>query len=303
MRKMKKTLLFIMAAALCMCAVSCENINTSDPDELLNIKLNVGNPGVDTKAAKKGWEAGDKLNIWFENNGTDQPTPDLILSYDGTDWGISFQRSGMKATLQAIGTMTVVFEGYNDLTKYDIMWNGVMEVFGAPHAIHTDYTYCFPLLYFAEDVKYTYSGDAPVDGNTLEADILHWQTRTRLKVLVTGLPDTSPEYYELLVQNTTTGKYAEALSAWSIKPAEKQVAVHVAYNGGAQGKAGAIKESNGQYAFYYDEIEDGINNADVSFRLTNLDTGVSKTYSVTGKTLVFPPYYCTGVVLDYNKFN
>ena len=52
----------------------------------------------DTKAAKKGWAKGDKLNLWFDDwNYTaraDNPTPDLVITYDGSKWTAGALASG-----------------------------------------------------------------------------------------------------------------------------------------------------------------------------------------------------------------
>ena len=63
---MKKTFLFLMAAGALMMA-SCTKDVVTAPETTEGIKLNVNIAGTnaDTKAAKKSWATGDKLNIWF----------------------------------------------------------------------------------------------------------------------------------------------------------------------------------------------------------------------------------------------
>ena len=92
------------------------------PQDSIILDLNIlGFEGAgDTKAVKKGWVKGDKLNLWFDDwNYTEQannPTPDLVITYDGTKWTAGKLAAGR--SLKSSGKFSVMYEGFNDLSKY-----------------------------------------------------------------------------------------------------------------------------------------------------------------------------------------
>ena len=88
----------------------------------------------DTKAVKKGWAKGDKLNLWFDdwnyNEKVNNPTPDLVITYDGSKWTAGELAAGR--SLKPNGKFTVVYEGFNDLTKYDSKFDNGGQMYMAP---------------------------------------------------------------------------------------------------------------------------------------------------------------------------
>ena len=122
-----KKIIYLIAAAAAFFAASCSKIETTEREQVsgeikLNIKVADITGDTDTKAAKKGWASGDKINIWFDDwNFTDpveNHTPDMVITYDGSAWKVSSQVSGLSNRLKANGKLTALFEGFNDLSKY-----------------------------------------------------------------------------------------------------------------------------------------------------------------------------------------
>ncbi len=85
----------------------------------------------DTKAVKKGWVAGDKLNLWFDdwnyNERTNNPTPDLVITYDGSNWTAGELATGR--SLKPSGKFSVLYEGGNDLSASDSYWYSGCQFF------------------------------------------------------------------------------------------------------------------------------------------------------------------------------
>ena len=179
---MKRLILF-SAALLCLAAVSCqkENVPVAEESEIqFNFTINAPG-GQDTKAAKKGWVSGDKLNIWFDGNGTDQTEPDLIITYNGSTWVAGPLRSGVQANLKASGKMTAVYEGYNDVSaaKYTYQWFNGNEWFYPPMNNNSftgyDSAYSSPLVVYSQSQNYTYTS------NTISATLSDWHFKTTFK--------------------------------------------------------------------------------------------------------------------------
>ena len=307
---MKKTI-FLIAAVLCLSAISCENINvTPAEEEEIQFNFTVGAPGVNTKAAKTGWEAGDKLNIWFDGNGSDQTIPDLILTFDGTQWNAGALRSGVQAGLKASGQITAVYEGHNDLSLYKKYWDSGNEIewFSSPTYFGNAGVFRIPMVASVQEVSYSYDTST----KTLTSTLTGWIFKTPFKVLVKNVSPSSPaDYYQLQIHNITKNTYAETMSEWGIKHFTNWTAV-VQRTGEAYGRAGAIRETDGEFAFYYDYSDYSdyssfiIESTDeVEFLFTTYGYGGdTRRYSITGKTLSsLSNSKCTGIALSYSLFS
>ena len=88
---MKRLSIFAVTAIAALLSASCnKSIETPvvpAPQGSIILDLDIaGFEGAgDTKALKKGWADGDKLNLWFDDwNYKEQknnPTPDLVITY------------------------------------------------------------------------------------------------------------------------------------------------------------------------------------------------------------------------------
>ena len=116
---MKRISIIIAAAFAAMLSASCsKSIETPaapSPGESIILDLSIaGFDGAgDTKAVKKGWAAGDKLNLWFDDwNYTEQENntiPDLVITYDGTKWDARALAAGR--SLRPSGKLRALYEG------------------------------------------------------------------------------------------------------------------------------------------------------------------------------------------------
>ena len=256
----------------------------------------------DTKAVKKGWANGDKLNLWFDDwNYTapeNNPTPDLVITYDGSKWTAGALAAGR--SLKSSGKFSVMYEGFNDLSKYTSSFSSGSQTFD-PHIGWYDgcSVYFNPLVFECENIDYTYAG------NKLKATISGWRTPTALKVLVKGLDSAEAESYILQTADVTTPgteKYAYcvgpiAVNISSVCPTFSNVSSN------NEGYMGGVPDADG-VAFYYNGYN--FNNADIEFRLfkKNASGKFEKTATAkfTGKTLVMDSKKTIGIVIDESKF-
>lgn len=289
-----------MAAGALM-AASCNKMDNPAPQgEGIQLNLTIAGPGADTKAAKKGWTSGDKLNIWFGMIEGEQTVPDLIITFNGTEWTAGALRTGCTPKASG-GYMTLVYEGFNDLssTHYNYKWYSEREWFTPKSAKERpDYwdSYCRPLVLYAEMISYTFSA------NTLTATISSWRFQTGFKVLIKthASMDKAADYYNLQVKNTTADAYPSCSGAWIIAPNSSPEYNFVGMgSSNYYGWTAGVQEADG-IAFYYDSFT--ATSADITFTLKEYE-GATKTYSVTGKTLSANQIdRCVGVALDYSSF-
>ena len=256
----------------------------------------------DTKAVKKGWVAGDKLNLWFDDwNYTDpvnNPTPDLVITYDGKKWTAGKLAAGR--SLKSSGKFSVMYEGFNDLSKYKPSFYMGAQWF-YPHMEKCNYEEVFfkPLVFHCVGIDYTYAG------NKLKATISGWYTPTPLKVLVKGLEPAEAESYILQTADVTTSetKYASCRGAIIVNVSSSCPTFGFG-SSNYKGYMGGVPDTDG-VAFYYYGCD--FTNADIEFRLfkKNATSGFEKTAKApkfTGKTLVTDSKKIIGVAIDASKF-
>ena len=257
----------------------------------------------DTKAVKNGWAVGDKLNLWFDDwNYTaraDNPTPDLVITYDGTKWTAGELAAGR--SLKESGKFSVMYEGFNNLSEYTSSFYSGSQWF-SPLEEKCDYEYVSfkPLVFHCERIDYTYAG------NKLSATISGWKTPTPLKVLVKGLDPEAAKSYVLQtadVTNPGTEKYPHCRGAITVIVSSSCPTFG---NGSSnyKGYVGGVSDADG-VAFYYNGCD--FTTADIEFRLfkKNASGKFEKTANAkfTGKTLVVDDDKKTiGIVIDKSKF-
>ena len=257
----------------------------------------------DTKALKKGWAVGDKLNLWFDDwNYTAQannPTPDLVITYDGSKWTADELAAGR--SLKSSGKFSVMYEGFNDLSKYKPSFYMGSQWFD-PHMEKYNYEEVpfKPLVFGCEHIDYAYAG------NKLTATISDWQTPTPLKVLVKGLNPEDAKSYILQTANVTTLGTEEYLScAGAITVDVSRVCPTFSIgSSNYKGYMGGVPDVDG-VAFYYNSCD--FNNATVEFRLFKKDADgnfvrTAKAPKFTGKTLKTDDKSIKGIVIDKSKF-
>ena len=261
---------------------------------------------VDTKAVKNDWAKGDKLNLWFDDwNYTEQannPTPDLVITYDGTKWTAGKLATGR--SLRPSGKFSVLYEGGNDLSKCISYRHASQQFFEFPNlwvAEIGERSYYYHMIYRKENVGYTYSG------NKLTAAIADWYTPSAFKVLVKGLdPAAAGDYALQTVDVTTPGaeKYPNTFGGFCVKPGS-EFPEFFNTGGNNKGGVGGVPDVDG-VAFYYNSCD--FNNATVvEFRLFKKDAGgnfvrTASAPQFTGKTLVTDGKSIKGIVINKSKF-
>lgn len=319
---MKKTIIAIMAAAAALSAVSCNKAEVASAPEAekqaqtLNLDLNIPSLGsdADTKAMKTDWVAGDKLNIWFDdwNPGKDTPDPDLVITYDGTNWTagelkMSAKSDGTARSLkEADGKMVVLYEGYNDFTgsyTHGYNSNSNYEKFTPKTVISWNsngYAAAHKLIAFANKVSYTYEKSS----NTLTASITGFTFRTALKVLVKtddmSVIDNASSY--VLTASYSSGTTTKSVGACYLLGAPTEYGVQQM---NSPSYALGVKESDG-IAFYFSGFNTSITETDITFSLSKIaNAGVESTvsYTASNKTLKFDTTKCQGISIKYSKFS
>ena len=304
---MKRLSIIAVTAIAALLSASCnKSIETPvvpAPQDSIILDLDIAGFAGDTKAVKNGWAAGDKLNLWFDdwnyNEQANNPTPDLVITYDGAKWTAEALAAGR--SLKSSGKFSVVYEGFNDLSKYKPHFSRGSQWFN-PHSEWYDgvEVYFRPLVFHCEQIDYTYKG------NKLSATISGWWTPTQLKVLVKGLDPDEAKSYILQTANVTTPGTEEYLRCAGAITVDVSSVCPTFSIGSAnlKGYMGGVPDTDG-VAFYYRDA--GFTNADIEFRLFKKNASgdfeqTAKTPKFTGKTLVTDDKSIKGIVIDTSKF-
>ena len=297
-----KKIYILLASAAALLAASCNKIEAPIPGgSSSEIKLNVtvsGFGGSDTKAAKTGWVSGDKINIWFDDwnyeTMTENHVPDMIISYDGSAWAISSQVEGLSERLNNPGgRLTAVYEGFNDLSKYDCRWYINMEWFHPANRYITD---AEGTAYHNSMVVYKEGNSYSFDGTTLTANLDNWNFATQFKVLIKGSTLLAGESY-LQVKKAGKEEYADTNGALVVRPNTEYPEIG---NGSSnyKGFAGGVQEADG-IAFYYTCLS--ATSEDIEFNLYDVNTKVA-TFTAKGKTVSCTSSKCVNIAINYSSF-
>ena len=255
----------------------------------------------DTKAVKNDWVKGDKLNLWFDDwnykEQANNPTPDLVITYDGTKWTADELAAGR--SLKPSGKLRALYEGYNDLTKYvSTLSSGSLDCLLTPNLVGSCRAYPNRVMCASfGDVSYTYTS------NKLTATIAKWEMYSAFKVLVRGLASAAAGDYALQVKNVTTDEYFGNGGGFFLMPGSDCV-FSGCLSGNSDGTVIGVPDAD-EVAFYYRYCE--CSNADIEFQLFKKNAGgefekTAKTPKFTGKTLVYDVFKITGIVIDNSNF-
>ena len=297
-----KKIYILLASAAALLAASCNKIEAPIQDgSSSDIKLNLtvsGFGGSDTKAAKTGWVSGDKINIWFDDwnysEKVDNPVPDMIISYDGSAWAISSQVEGLSERLNNPGgRLTAVYEGFNDLSKYDCRWYNNMEWFHPANRYITD---AEGTAYHNSMVVYKVYNSYSYDGTTLTANLDEWSFATQFKVLIKGSTLSADESY-LQVKKAGKDEYADCKGAIVVNTNSNYPTISDG-SSNYNGFAGGVQEADG-IAFYYSSLS--ASSEDIEFNLYNGSTKVA-TFTAKGKTVSCTGSNCVNVAINYSSF-
>ena len=262
----------------------------------------------DTRAVKNDWAVGDKLNLWFDDwNYTAQannPTPDLVITYDGSKWTAGELAAGR--SLRPSGKFSVMYEGFNDLSEYTPDFFSISQFFRPHKELYAvGKVYFMPLVCVCDGINYNGINYTYAD-NKLSATISGWQTPTALKVLVKDLNSADAESYILQTANVTTSgtKYASCVGGIAVSVSNSCPTFgHGSSN--YKGYVGGVPDKEG-VAFYYNSCN--FTSGDIEFRLFKKNASgnfekTAKAPKFTGKTLVAVDSEKTiGVAIDNSKF-
>ena len=303
---MKRLSIIAVTAIAALLSASCnKSIETPmvpAPQGSIILDLDILGFSGDTKAVKNGWAVGDKLNLWFDDWNTEKvnnPTPDLVITYDGSKWTAGELAAGR--SLRPSGKFSVMYEGFNDLSKYTPDFFPISQFF-MPHKelYAVGKVYFMPLVFECERINYTYAG------NKLTATISGWKTPTALKVSVKGLnPEDAKSYILQTAGVTTSGTevYPDCIGAIVIDVSDYCPTFDL-LKPGSSGCMGGVPDV-GEVAFYYNSCD--FTNADIEFRLFKKNASgkfekTAKAPKFTGKTLVTDDKKTIGIVIDKSKF-
>ena len=304
---MKRLSIIAMAAIAALLSASCNKSIKSPmvpaPQDSIILDLNIAGFDGDTKALKNDWADGDKLNLWFDdwnyNEKVNNPTPDLVITYDGSKWTAGELAAGR--SLRPSGKFSVMYEGSNNLSEYTPDFFSISQFFRPHKELYAvGNVYFMPLVYVCNGINYTYAG------NKLSATISGWKTYTPLKVSVKGLNPSEAKSYILQAADVTTPgaeMYPDCIGGIVIDVSDYCPTFSLVVSG-SSGCMGGVPDTDG-VAFYYNSCN--FNNADIEFRLfkKNAIGKFEKTANApkfTGKTLVTDDKKTIGVVIDKSKF-
>ena len=306
---MKRLSIIAVTAIAALLSASCnKSIETPmvpAPQDSIILDLNIAGFAGGTKAVKSGWADGDKLNLWFDDwnyaEQKDNPTPDLVITYDGSKWTASELAAGR--SLKPNGKFSVLYEGGKDLSASSSYWYLGKQFFVYPTqwvAEIGERVNYYHMICRKENVGYTYSG------NKLMAVIADWNMPSAFKVLVKGLdPAAAGDYALQTVDVTTPGaeKYPNTFGGFCVGPGS-EFPEFFNTSGNDKGGVVGVPDVDG-VAFYYNSCD--FNNATVEFRLFKKDAGgnfvrTASAPQFTGKTLKTDDKSIKGIVIDNSKF-
>lgn len=298
-----RKIIIALAAIAAFTFVSCskeeqQQIETPSNNEI-NLNITVGNldGGADTKAIKKGWAAGDKINVYFD--ATDlRIAPHLILTYDGEKWTAgALNYSG---SIPANGRLFYFYEGHNDLSKYETSSTPYLGVVFRPslkkYVVNpkvwptlTETAREQPLLYVHdEETPVNYSFDS--ESNTLTATLDSWKSMTKVQVVVTGL------------EKDNASNYALYLKGCNLADSYKSYSDRFDESGTRGGFTLGISNDDG-VAFYLNKpSKDGWSN-NYTFYLYDTTNQSEKFYDVGSKKISTGKNTVYGIKVDVSQFS
>ena len=300
---MKKTII-LAGFALMAAFSSCNKSEMPEAATTDGIKLDitVADLSTETKAVKKGWENGDRLNLFFEGwnesatSDNYQKEPDMILKYDGSKWQIESQVASLSTRLkESGGKFTAFWESSNDLmnfSSYEWASPTVYYHFPTTKNTHTSDQYVMHanMVVFSESIDYSFKG------STLTAAISTWTFDTKLKILVKTDDTAVKDNANNLVLQVKIGDDSYAWPKGDVVVRATDLSI-LGASSNVIGMQGAVAESDG-LAFYY--AYNYSTGSQIVFTLIDTSNGDKKQYTVTGKDLRTDSF--KAISIDYSKF-
>lgn len=278
-----KKIVMLMAAAVAAfgissCSKELEETTTQEEAKELILDITVAyfDGSADTRAVKKDWEVGDRINIWFDHN-EDITAPDLVIRYDGESWhrDAKAHTSG-KLPGSSHSTFVYLYEGFNDLSKYT--YASEEGTSGIPSTAN--------LMYRSDDKDWHYYDYS--DG-VLSLAIDSWLPASEFQVVIPGI---DPANYVLKCDQMYSIDGIFNLSGWETGALRCGMNY---YTYGVENADGA--------AYYFTGLPGrgkDIPTSDFVFYLKNTKTGAEYYYVAEGKSHKGETF--TAIKLDLSKF-
>lgn len=246
----------VAAFGISSCSKELEETTTQEEAKELILDITVANldGSVETRAVKKDWEVGDRINIWFDSHMG--KIPDMVIKYDGAEWhrDLSAAVSGLTPEAES-GRIKYCYDGSNDLSKYTYG-----DLNGQP--VTANLLYCNDTWYHAPEY-YT------ISDNVLSLSLMAWIIRSEFQVVI---PSIDPEKYRLKSDHLKTfNGIVVNISNINYNPISQ---VNYYTNGVA----------NADGAAFYFSVPDTYDATDYSFTLENKETGIRYIYTAKGKS-------------------
>ena len=290
---MKRTSIILASALAALClAPSCQVAETepSSPEQTVQegkLKFNItvgdldGDSGAATKAIKTSWSSGDKINIWF--NDRYQATPDLVMTFDGSQWNCGEVSS--EVVPEDGGRLFALYEGLNDLDSYD----SAESQYGRAFTRKVNGVIAHPLFVKIDDT-YEYDGVS-----TISAVLDDWFFMTSIQVVVTGLDPSEASNYTLYCDNL------QPLGTLTVPSSSLPKDLYIISSGMGSGKTVGIPNADG-VAFYF-TLTMKASATYYEFKLTDESSSQEYSYASSGKTIIAGDYTkCQGIKIPARKF-
>lgn len=287
---MKKLYLIFAAVVAALSLASCNKeqlVETMPSENGIQLDITVGSfdGSADTKAVKKNWAKGDKINIWYDENLGQNP--DLVIAYDGSKWAVDHKAAVSGNEPAASGNLVAVYVD-GSLSDFSYTGDTNSSQFNAPRfgsvIDDTNRPSRMPLVSHVERTDYTFAS------NILTANLSQWLFRgTNVQVVISGLPE---------------GEWAlscdkfRAPNRLGISNNNPTIKVAVTAPSAYGNYALSVTNKDGR-AFMYQYSK---TDSDFKFTLFNTATSEKLVYSVSGKSLDNSGDKLNAIKIPYSKF-
>ena len=291
MKKVFSVLAAAAVAALGILSCSKEQMAETTPSEE-GIQLNItvgqldGTADPDTKAVKTGWASGDRINIWYDENISQNP--DLVIAYDGSKWAVDHSAAVSGKMPAASGTLTAMYVA-GGLADFSYAGEEGTCRFSAPRFSSVvdgaNRPARMSLISYVDRTDYSFASDI------LTSNLADWLFRgTNVQVVISGLP---------------AGEWAlkcdrfKTPSSFNLTSNSPVTRVMVNTGSAAGNYALSVANADGRAFMYFCNGTD----TDFNFTLFNTGTGEKLVYLVSGKSLDATGYKLNAIKIPFSKFS
>lgn len=316
---MKKIHIFIAAAVAVFSIVSCSKEKIEQPSaqkDNPSIEISVSSidgtidDGITTKAAKPGWSAGNKINIWFDSAAheygdsfsdfDDHFNPELILTFNGSAWTPEFSDFFDSSKLKSSGTVRAIYESTNDFVN---TFHFKSQISASPQIYDRYYPsvaapehHMVPMIVSANTSYLFDSGE-----NKISSEISSWEFLTKVQVLITGLTKDKSYYYLDAVQEGGADGAFYRLKGFQLCT---DGGIYPYEYDHAYGTGGGTLSDDGMAFYFYDAVYPGVSKT-YKFKLEVFVPGAgwsSNTATFENKTISTSNNKITCIKINKSEF-